>query len=71
MAGAPLALIKQLRERTQAPIGEVKAALEQAGGDLDEATRVLRTKVRPSRDVFDHANPIIYHVRDGGSIRRL
>ena len=46
MATVSMALIKELRERTQAPIGEVKSALEEAKGDLEEAQRILRTKVR-------------------------
>lgn len=39
-------MIKALREETQAPIAEVKAALTEAGGDLEAARSVLRKKVR-------------------------
>lgn len=34
--------IKQLRSLTSAPITECKKALEESGGDIDEARRVLR-----------------------------
>ena len=37
-------LIRQLRERSGAGILECKKALEQAGGDLEQAARILRAK---------------------------
>ena len=37
-------LIKQLREQTGAGIMECKKALEQAGGDLEQAERIIRAK---------------------------
>ncbi|KAL4860237.1 Elongation factor Ts [Chlorella vulgaris] len=46
-AGAPassLALIKQLREATGAPIGDVKTALQAANWDLDAAVTELRKR---------------------------
>ena len=36
--------IKMLRERTGAPLGDVKSALEQAGGDELKAQEVLKKK---------------------------
>lgn len=43
-APASADLIKQLRERTGAPVMECKKALEEAKGDLDQAERVLRAR---------------------------
>jgi elongation factor Ts len=40
----PAALVKELRERTGAGMMDCKRALVDAGGDLDEATKVLREK---------------------------
>src|SRR2546423_12289706 len=37
-------LVKQLREQTNAGIMDCKRALEEAGGDLDKAETILRTK---------------------------
>ena len=37
-------LIKQLREQTGAGIMECKKALEQAGGDLEQAERIIRSQ---------------------------
>jgi len=39
-----LAAIKTLREKTGAPIGNVRSALEEAGGDLSKANEILRQK---------------------------
>ena len=36
------AQVKELRERTQAPMGECKKALEKTDGDIDQAIQVLR-----------------------------
>jgi elongation factor Ts len=36
--------VKELRDRTDAPMMECKAALEAAGGDLEQAVRVLRER---------------------------
>lgn len=44
-----MALIKELRERTQAPVAEVKAAVEEAQGDVEAALRILKTKASPRR----------------------
>jgi elongation factor Ts len=38
------AMIKQLREQTGAGFGDVKAALTEANGDMEEATKILRKK---------------------------
>jgi len=38
------AMVKDLRERTGAGMMDVKAALTEAGGDMEEATKVLRKK---------------------------
>jgi elongation factor Ts len=40
----PAGLVKQLRERTGAPMMDCKRALQDAGGDLDEAERLLRER---------------------------
>jgi elongation factor Ts len=40
----PAKLVKELREKTGAGMMDCKRALEEAGGDLDEATKALRTK---------------------------
>jgi elongation factor Ts len=37
-------MIKELRERTGAPMLQVKAALEETGGSIDEAIQLLRKK---------------------------
>lgn len=37
-------LVKELREKTGAGMMDCKKALEEAGGDIDEATKALRTK---------------------------
>ena len=37
-------LVKQLRERTSAPMMDCKRALQDAGGDLEEAERLLRER---------------------------
>lgn len=36
--------VKKLRDATDAPMGECKAALEEAGGDFDRAVEILREK---------------------------
>ena len=38
------AMIKELREQTGAGFGDVKAALTEAGGNMEEATKILRKK---------------------------
>ena len=38
------ALVKQLRDRTGAGMMECKAALQEAGGDIEEATTILRKR---------------------------
>jgi elongation factor Ts len=38
------AQVKELRERTQAGVMDAKAALAEAGGDMDKAVEVLRVK---------------------------
>lgn len=37
-------LVSQLREKTGAGLGDCKAALEEAGGDLDKALEIMRKK---------------------------
>lgn len=44
MAGYTAADVKKLREDTDAPMMECKAALEEAGGDYDRAKEILREK---------------------------
>ena len=40
----PATLVKELREKTGAGMMDCKKALEEAGGDIEEATKSLRTK---------------------------
>lgn len=40
----PAKLVKELREKTGAGMMDCKKALEDAGGDIEEATKALRTK---------------------------
>lgn len=40
----PAKLVKELREKTGAGMMDCKKALEEAGGDIDVATKALRTK---------------------------
>jgi elongation factor Ts len=44
MADIPAALVKTLRDRTGAGMMECKAALQEANGDLEEATTILRKR---------------------------
>ncbi len=44
MAEITAALVKQLREMTDSPMMECKKALVEAGGDMDKAVDVLRTR---------------------------
>ncbi len=44
-------LVKALRDRTGAPMMDCKAALEEAGGDMDKAIDVLRKKGLKSADM--------------------
>lgn len=37
-------LVKQLREKTQASLADCRKALEEAGGDIEEAAKLLRTR---------------------------
>ncbi|HEX6201684.1 MAG TPA: translation elongation factor Ts [Thermoanaerobaculia bacterium] len=44
MADITTQMIKELRDRTGAPMMQVKSALVEAGGDMDKAIELLRTK---------------------------
>lgn len=44
MPDVSIDLIKQLRERTQASFADCKTALEETGGDLEEAVKRLRVR---------------------------
>ena len=44
MADIPASLVKTLRDRTGAGMMECKAALQEANGDLEEATTILRKR---------------------------
>jgi len=44
MADIPAQLVKQLRDRTNAPFGDCKKALDESNGDLEKAIEVLRRK---------------------------
>lgn len=41
MAQVNMGLVKELRERTQAGLGDCKSALEEAGGDVEKAVEVI------------------------------
>ena len=43
-SGIPAKLVKELREKTGAGMMDCKKALEEAGGDIEAATKSLRTK---------------------------
>ena len=45
MAEITAAMVKQLREKTDAPMMECKKALSEASGDLDRAEEILRIKL--------------------------
>jgi elongation factor Ts len=45
MAEITASMVKELREKTDAPMMECKKALTEAGGDLDKAEEILRVKL--------------------------
>jgi elongation factor Ts len=45
MAEITAAMVKELREKTDAPMMECKKALSEAGGDMDKAEELLRVKL--------------------------
>jgi len=45
MAEITAAMVKELREKTDAPMMECKKALTEAGGDLAKAEEILRVKL--------------------------
>src|SRR5215470_17251920 len=45
MAEITAAMVKELREKTDAPMMECKKALSEAGGDLGKAEEILRVKL--------------------------
>jgi len=45
MAEITAAMVKELREKTDAPMMECKKALTEAGGDLEKAEEILRVKL--------------------------
>ena len=45
MAEITAAMVKQLREKTDAPMMECKKALSEAAGDMDKAEEILRVKL--------------------------
>ena len=46
MSTISAAAVKDLRDRTNAPMMECKAALTEAGGDMEKAIDVLRKKLK-------------------------
>jgi elongation factor Ts len=46
MAEITAGMVKELREKTDAPMMECKKALTEAGGDMDKAEEILRVKFR-------------------------
>ena len=45
MAEVTAGMVKELRERTDAPMMECKKALAEAGGDMGKAEEILRVKL--------------------------
>ena len=45
MAEITASMVKELREKTDAPMMECKKALTEAGGDMDKAEEILRVKL--------------------------
>ena len=45
MAEITAAMVKELREKTDAPMMECKKALSEAGGDMGKAEEILRVKL--------------------------
>ena len=45
MAEITASMVKELREKTDAPMMECKKALTEAGGDLGKAEEILRVKL--------------------------
>ena len=45
MAEITAAMVKELREKTDAPMMECKKALSEAGGDMAKAEEILRVKL--------------------------
>ena len=45
MAEITASMVKELRERTDAPMMECKKALAEAGGDMAKAEEILRVKL--------------------------
>lgn len=43
-------LVKELRERTAAGMMDCKKALEEAGGDIDQAQKILKEKGQATLD---------------------
>src|ERR671922_1253638 len=50
MSGISAALVKALRDQTGAPMMDCKRALQDTGGDIDAAKRLLREKGMASAD---------------------
>ena len=50
MAEISATAVKALRERTNAPMMECKAALTEAGGDMDKAVDIIRKKIKDATD---------------------
>lgn len=46
MAEITAAMVKQLRDRTQAPMGKCKDALVRAGGDMDAAISIIEKEIK-------------------------
>lgn len=68
----PVALIKELRNRTSSGVIECKKALEEAGGDLSKASEILRerglAKVEKRKDRVALQGLIEAYVHYGGRI---
>ena len=54
MADITAAMVKELREKTDAPMMECKKALTEAGGDIAKAEEILRVKLA----MAIHAGPV-------------
>jgi len=50
MAEISALAVKTLRDRTNAPMMECKAALSEAHGDMEKAVEIIRKKIKDATD---------------------
>ncbi|MFH1577903.1 MAG: elongation factor Ts [Candidatus Omnitrophota bacterium] len=72
MKKVPLDLVKDLRRRSQAGISDCKQALEESGGDIEEAVRLLRKRgleiARAKKERAVHEGRIECYVHPGNKL---